>query len=248
VLKSFTDFLKGQRRDLDRWLSEQNLGHTFSVTSYGVYKHAAEHIRRHAHGVVLDAGAGRAPYKQELIDRGVRLLTVDIENRSGDVTHIADIQDLKIIESESIDALICTNVLEHVPRPWDAVRAMARVLKPGGSLILSVPHLSPLHELPHDYFRYTRFGIGGLLKAGGFEVLEMKEVGGVLAFLGHGASFVFLSVVGAVPGLRRPAWALNYAVLVRLLGFLDELSGLETLYPCDYVVLARRLAKEAEAG
>lgn len=240
MLKQLTTFLKSQRRDLDAWLSERGLGHTFSLTSYGVYTKAAEHIQRHAHGVVLDAGAGRAPYKQELIDRGVRLVTVDVEDRSGDVTHIADIQDLAVIESASMDTIICTNVLEHVPRPWDAVSAMARVLKPGGALILSVPHLSPLHELPHDYFRYTRFGVSSLLEQGGFEVVDVQEVGGLLAFWGHGASFVFLSVLGAVPGLRRPAWAFNYAVLVRLLGVLDELSGLETIYPCNLVVLARR--------
>lgn len=241
MLARLGDFLKMQRRSLDAWLSDRGLGHTFSLTSWGVYEHASKLIRENARGVVLDAGSGRAPYKEELRSRGLELITIDIENRSGDVTHIADIQDMGVIGARSIDTVVCTEVLEHVPRPWDAIAEMARVLKPGGMLIISVPHLSPLHEIPHDYFRYTQYGLQSLLARGGFEVLRMEEVGGVLSFLGHGASLAFFTTFGAVPALRRLAWTLNYWVLVRLLGVVDRASGLSGVYPCNYVVLARRL-------
>jgi SAM-dependent methyltransferase len=241
MLERFTAFLKKQRRELDAWLGERGLSHTFSSTSYGVYEAAAALIDEHGKGVVLDAGSGRAPYKERLRRRGVELVTIDVEDRTGDVTHLADIQDMKVIGTASIDTVICTNVLEHVPRPWDALREIRRVLKPSGKLILSVPHLSPVHEAPHDYFRYTRYGVRSLLEANGFRVVQVDDVGGVLSFLGHAASMVFFSTAGAVPWLRRAAWAVNYAVLVKGLGALDAASGLSSVYPCDQVVLAERL-------
>ena len=55
----------------------------------------------------------------------------------------------------SVDTVLSTEVLEHVPRPELLVREMARVVKPGGKLLITVPFIQPLHELPSDYFRFT---------------------------------------------------------------------------------------------
>jgi ubiquinone/menaquinone biosynthesis C-methylase UbiE len=67
----------------------------------------------------------------------------------------------------SYEAIICLAVLEHVPRPWDAVKEMFRVLKPGGHLLLYVPFLYPYHSMPGyygDYFRFTEEAVRSLLE------------------------------------------------------------------------------------
>jgi len=51
------------------------------------------------------------------------------------------------------DTVICTQVIEHVPRPWLVVHEIYRVLKEGGHLLLSTPFLYPYHLEPRDYFR-----------------------------------------------------------------------------------------------
>lgn len=81
---------------------------------------------------------------------------------------VDDVMDMRAVADASYDAVICLAVLEHVPRPWDAIREMRRVLKPGGALFMYVPFLSPYHAMPGyygDYFRYTEDGIRSLLES-----------------------------------------------------------------------------------
>jgi SAM-dependent methyltransferase len=233
-------FLRTQRRELDQWLTERGKAHTFSLSAYALYQGVERLVTRHVSGRCLDAGSGRAPFKANLRARGVDVVSIDIEDRGGGVDHLADIQHMPVIGSESVDSVICTEVLEHVPRPRDALREIMRVLKPGGMLILSVPHLSPIHEAPNDYFRYTSYGVSSLLESEGFEIVELEGVGGVFAFLSHGLSMVLFSSAGAIRLTRPLVWRLNYAFLVRALGLLDDVAGMRSLYPTNIVALARK--------
>ena len=117
---------------------------------------------------------------------------------------------------------------------------IARVMAPGGRLILSVPHLSAIHEAPHDYFRFTPYGLRALCADVGLEIVELGRTGGLLCCLLHGVSYGLLSTVGAVPGLRRLVWLLNYLLLIRLAGPVDRLLGMGGSYPCDHVLVARK--------
>ncbi len=56
-------------------------------------------------------------------------------------------------ESDTFDAATCLSVLEHLPTPWIAIAELARVLKPGGSIWISMPMTFPYHESPKDYWR-----------------------------------------------------------------------------------------------
>jgi SAM-dependent methyltransferase len=74
------------------------------------------------------------------------------------------------------DAIFCISVLEHVPRAWDAVREMHRVLKPGGHLFLHVPFLYSYHAMTGyygDYVRFTEDGLRALLS----DFADVKIVG-----------------------------------------------------------------------
>jgi SAM-dependent methyltransferase len=242
-MSGFLDFLRAQRGELDAWLTERNRAHTFSLTSYVVDRGVGRLIDQHVTGRCLDAGSGRAPYKARLEERGVEVLTIDIENRSGDVDIIGDLQNMPAVASASVDAVICTEVLEHVPDPAAALGEIERVLRPGGVLVLSVPHLSPIHEAPHDFYRYTCFGLSHLLSKAGLEVLELSPAGGLFAFLGHGLSQMFFTTTSVLRPLRPVAWALNYAFLVRLLDAVDRAVGLSSIYASNWVVLAKKRAR-----
>ncbi len=98
---------------------------------------------------------------------------------------VGDVMAMRIPDA-SYDAVLCLAVLEHVPRPWDAMREMRRVLKPGGLLMLYVPFLSPYHAMPGyygDFFRYTEDGLRSL--CAGMEDIRIAPVRGPVETLTH---------------------------------------------------------------
>jgi SAM-dependent methyltransferase len=234
-------FLRSKRAALDSWLTEKGVAHTFSLPVYQLHHHTLPLVEKYATGLCLDAGSGRSPWKPLLAARGIRVLSLDVEDRAGEVDIIADLQDMPDIEDGSITTVLCTQVLEHLPRPWDAIGEICRVLTPGGYLILSVPHLSVIHEAPHDYYRYTRYGLRTLCERSGLEVVQIEESGGLLSFLSHAISMVLFCTLAAVPGLRWITWKINLA-LIHIFSAADRLLGAASVYPCNYVLLARKPA------
>jgi len=128
-------------------------------------------LQRHASGGrVLDVGCGAAGYR----DLFPQLTTLDIAPREGTkVDIIADAHDLSQIPDSSFDIVLCTEVLEHLHTPSKAIAEFRRVLKPGGRLLLSTRFIFPLHDVPGDYYRFTKYGLRHLLKD--FEILELTE-------------------------------------------------------------------------
>lgn len=140
-------------------------------------------VRHFAEGRLLDVGCGEKPY------RGLFQSSHHIGMDWGKSPHSSDFVDVlgsapcPPFKDEVFDTVLCTEVLEHLSTPSDATRALARVLKPGGHLILSVPFLHWIHEGPFDYFRYTEFGLRRLLDESGLEVVTMAHRGGAATVL-----------------------------------------------------------------
>jgi SAM-dependent methyltransferase len=232
------DTLRRRRSTIDSRLEALDLLHTVSVARYQLRRTVEAAIEQYAKGDILEAGAGRSPYGRSLGRRSRSITRLDIDPAvAPDI--IGDVQAMTAVSDSSFDTVVSTQVLEHVPDPRATVEEFYRVLRPGGMLILSAPHLSMVHEAPHDYFRFTRYALTHLCETGGFEVIEIHSVGGPLSFVGHSLSLGWLTTIGAVPGLFWPAWTTNYALLVRGLGFLDGLVGLPGLLPRDHLVVAR---------
>jgi SAM-dependent methyltransferase len=80
-------------------------------------------------------------------------------------------------EAASFDNVFSTEVFEHIFNIDEVIPEIFRVLKPGGSLLITCPFVCPEHEQPYDYARYTSFGIKHLLEKHGFEVKEQIKTG-----------------------------------------------------------------------
>jgi ubiquinone/menaquinone biosynthesis C-methylase UbiE len=84
----------------------------------------------------------------------------------------------------SFDAILCTEVLEHVPNPIAALTELARLLRPGGSLILTAPFCSLTHFAPyHFYSGFNRYFFSHHLEQLGFEIIEVKANGNFFEYL-----------------------------------------------------------------
>ena len=89
------------------------------------------------------------------------------------------------LEDGEIEVVFGTEVLEHCPDPRAVLAEIHRVLKPGGLLFFTVPFLWPLHDSPHDYYRYTPFALQHILAEAGFRDVELRPLGGWDAALGQ---------------------------------------------------------------
>jgi SAM-dependent methyltransferase len=218
---------------------------SFSATSYALWQASQRLLAKHCRGRVLDAGAGRGVFMKSILDTASAYESIDLAPRGGRLTTwVGDITDMPEVPGARYDTVVCQQVLEHVPRPWMALAEFHRVLKPGGKVVVSVPHLSRRHELPDDYFRYTQEGLTSLLKDSGFEVLELRPYGGVLSFLHHQTSFLFPGLLTGIPVLGTAALLLN-APLSWLLAAMDPMIDRASLLPLGVMAVARKPAAES---
>jgi SAM-dependent methyltransferase len=70
-----------------------------------------------------------------------------------------DIQNLTNYANDTYDCVILDQIIEHVPRPWDAIREVRRVLKKGGVCICATPFMVRIHNYPKDYWRFAEDGL-----------------------------------------------------------------------------------------
>ncbi len=127
-------------------------------------------------GEVLDVGCGRKPYRQ--LTRATRYVGVDIDTPATRALAAADVYyDGRTLPfpDASFDAVLSSQVLEHVFTPAEFLREIHRVLRPGGVLLLATPFVWDEHEQPQDYGRYSSFGLKDLLQKNGFEVEAQRK-------------------------------------------------------------------------
>ena len=136
------------------------------------------------YGTVLDVGCGYKPYESLFLSapsKATRYIGMDIGDNiylGGQVDRIWDGRNIPL-DNESVECAVATEFLEHCDSPEAVLDEIFRVLKPGGLLFLTVPFLWPLHEVPHDMYRYTPFSLEAKLSAAGFSGIQVSALGGV---------------------------------------------------------------------
>ena len=138
-------------------------------------------------GKILDVGAGQCEAKRFFED--YRYVSVDaaVGDEDWDYSNLDIVSNVQRLpfRSGSFDGAINIWVAEHVRDPIGMVGEVARILKPGGQFMIFLPFVVHEHQLPHDYFRFTRFGAAALLEDNGFEEIEVvpdSSVGFAVAY------------------------------------------------------------------
>jgi SAM-dependent methyltransferase len=129
-------------------------------------------------GRVMDFGCGSKPYVK-LFTRATEYIGVDVEvtghnhrNSNVDVYYRGNSLPFP---NEHFDCIFSSEVFEHIFDLQEILCELARVLRPGGTLLITVPFLWAEHEVPYDFARYSSFGIAYLLRKHGFEIVEQEK-------------------------------------------------------------------------
>ncbi len=186
---------------------------------------------------VLDAGCGEAAHRSQFEGR----MYIGIDSAIGDpnwdystLDAQADLGALPL-KTASFDAALSVVVLEHTPDPAQALCEIARVLKPGGHLLLVVPQQWEMHQAPHDYWRFTRFGVERLLAQAGFAAPRIEPLGGFFTLAARrclNAATFFMRGLGWIVFPFVAALAAAFALVLPLFDPLDRDKNFTLGYLC----------------
>ncbi len=129
----------------------------------------------------IDVGCGNQPLRPLVESAGYRYESLDVaQNAVGNVDHIGALDDelpLTLGRGERFDLVICTEVLEHVADWNRAFCNLALLASPGGRILITCPHVYPLHEQPHDYWRPTEHALRTYAERHGLRVVQLNRLG-----------------------------------------------------------------------
>lgn len=148
-----------------------------------VWRLGRRHVASVAHlarGQIIDIGCGEQPFRPLFEGRVSRIWGIEHRqtlHRNPLIDLYGTALDLPFRDG-TFDTALCFQVLEHVPEPTRLLQEARRVLRPGSHLILTAPHIWNVHEVPHDYFRFTCYGLAHIMGKAGFEVVEIRPMAG----------------------------------------------------------------------
>jgi len=192
---------------------------------------------------VLDAGSGEGQYRHHFVRQrycGVDLAVGDAAWDYSQVDALADLSALPF-RTGTFDAAIHIVTIEHLKEPGCALAEIGRTLATGGTLLIAAPHEWEVHQAPHDYFRYTRYGLAYLLEKGGFEVREMRAAGGYFRLLARRLLNGLQFFTGGVRWLLFLPAAIVLVPPALLLPLLDALDR-DRNFTLGYLCTARKRA------
>jgi SAM-dependent methyltransferase len=182
----------------------------------------SDHIR----GRVLDLGCGTKPYRR-LFPGATQYFGTETKRTftPGGQADVTAFGEALPFGTGVFDAVICTEVLEHVPEPADLLREVVRVMRPGGVLLLTTPQTWGLHEEPYDFYRYTKYGLQYLFRKAGLEMVDVAPTTGTLGTVGQRLSSFFYYRLGGRTRLLKPLAVVVCAPIQMAFAAADWLTG-----------------------
>lgn len=170
-----------------------------------------EQLLRDAEGKVVDVGCGGQPYRS-LLPRSVEYVGIDIADATRDFGY--ETTDTIYFNGEdwpeqtaNADVVLCTEVLEHVPRPADFLARAYAALRPGGRVVCTVPFAARWHFVPFDYWRFTPSGLKQLFESAGFVDVQIWARGNALTVACYKGMALFLPLLFPQTESAGAAWA-----------------------------------------
>lgn len=176
-------------------------------------------------GIILNLGSGARRFGHPTLNLDL-FSTKEVDVRA-DVLHLP-------FKDESVAAIVCTGLLEHVRDPYQAVQEIGRVLKPGGRAYFEVPFMQSFHASPDDFFRWTAAGLPHLLEP--LRIIESQVIAGPASAL----AWAFQETMAMLFSLRRD---FLYRLGLRVFGYLAlPISWM------DIVLERHPMARQAASG
>jgi SAM-dependent methyltransferase len=140
------------------------------------------HFARAQYGVLLDLGCGTRPYRKLYAPACEKSIGADMpgsyfEKRDVDLT--CTVYEIPL-DKESVDAILLSEVLHDIQEPDRMFKELDRVMKPGGTLIMTSPFMVPICDGTLDHYRYTIHGLRYLVAGHGFRVDSITPVSGLV--------------------------------------------------------------------
>lgn len=161
---------------------------------------------------VLDLGAGPGQF-DELLARFAKVVSMDF--RAFATTNVvADLTKPLPLQSGAFDAVMASNVLEHIPDTRALLAEVRRVLKPGGRFVATIPFMMRVHQKPYDFNRYTNFQLEALARTAGFSDVRVEALSTPLEVHETNVRHFYAAELAQAKGLR--------ALMLRACRFFDR--------------------------
>jgi SAM-dependent methyltransferase len=145
-------------------------------------------------GKVLDFGCGTKPFEQLFAVSEYIGLEHEKSKENTKADFFYDGKHFPF-DDNSFDSVLSTQVLEHVPNPMEILNEIARVLKPGGYVMVSVPFSQEEHEVPYDFYRFSSYAIADMFNNADLKIIEYKKLTrGIKAIISTITFYIFRTV------------------------------------------------------
>ncbi len=183
-------------------------------------------------GSILDIGGDKKSDYQKIIGGSHSITTLNLDEKSKpDIFH--DLEKPLPIATQSYDHVLLINVLEHIFNYKELLQESVRVLKPGGTIVIIVPFLFPVHPSPHDFRRFTAETLQKELELIGVKDIKIKALGtGVF-----GARYLMLDRLLPAPIRFLRYYSVRYVAVIGDVVLVKLAKMLRKKYePTDYAV------------